>query len=79
MPFFFANEAYLPLQFYSLIARENPELLYYFKRIPTKVQRTLTKRSPWTLQYINNPDPKVVDELKQKYGNEIDDYIMNEV
>ena len=79
MPFFIANESYLPLQIYSRIAKDDPDLLLYFKHIPTKVQRTLTKRSPWAIQYINNPDPKVVSELKQKYGDEVDDYIMNEV
>ena len=73
------NQNYVPLKIYMDISKIQPYMLKKFSRIPVKVQRALTRKVPYSIQYIINPDPSVVNALKQKYGDEIDDYILDEV
>lgn len=47
-----------------------------FKNIPTKIQRMMIRKNPYNIQYINNPDQSIIDELKKKYGEDIEEYIL---
>lgn len=73
------NQKYLPMSIYIKIAKNDPTMLIKFDSVPRKVQMILTRGTPYAIQYIRNPDPVVVEKLKAKYGEEINDYILDEV
>ena len=58
------------------IAMLMPALLYYYKEVPSNVQKALCSKNPYMIKYFRNPDSKLVEELKKKYPNIID-YINN--
>ena len=74
-----ANSKYLDMSSFMLIAKNDISLLRMFDNVPKKVQRVITRRNPYAIQYINDPDPLVVDELIKKHGDEIKDYILEKV
>lgn len=76
---FINNSSYLGPNFFISLAKNRPEELLHYKNIPVKAQMAITRKLPWMIQYIVHPDEKVVASLKKKYGNEIDDYILDEV
>lgn len=52
-------------------------VLASFSELPLKVQKMLIRKNPYNIQYINNPDQSVIDELKKKYKNDdIEEYIL---
>lgn len=63
----------------KLIKRDNYYIINKFKHIPVKIQRMLIRRNPYNIQYINNPDQSIIDELVKKYGNDINEYILGEI
>ena len=55
----------------------NGRYFYLFgemNNIPVKVQRMMLRKSPYMIQYIQNPDPDLVANLKKKYPD-IENYI----
>lgn len=62
--------------FKTIIDSKNFYLISRFKSIPIKIQRMLIRRNPYNIQYINNPDQRIIDELKKKYGEDIEEYIL---
>lgn len=54
----------------------NRYILATFPELPVKIQRILIRKSPYNIQYINNPDQSIVNELKKKYGEDLNDYIL---
>ena len=74
-----ANSKYLDMSSFMLIAKNDISLLRMFDNVPKKVQRVITRKNPYAIQYINDPDPSVVDELIKKHGDEIKDYILEKV
>ena len=79
MDFLKLNQKYLPISIYMDIAKNNPTWLSKFDNVPVKVQRRLIKGTPYSIQYIRHPDPSIIEFLKSKYGEEIADYILDEV
>ena len=73
------NDKYLDLNTFMAFAKKDPSLLRRFNNVPRKVQMAITKRNPYAIQYINDPDPSVIDALKKKHGEEIEDYILEKV
>lgn len=62
------------------IANSNQRyMLARFPELPLKIQRVLIRKNPYNIQYINNPDPSIISELKKKYGDELNDYILGVV
>ena len=65
------------LKILTQIANSNQRyVLSSFSELPIKIQRLLIRKNPYNIQYINNPDQSIINELKKKYGDEIDDYIL---
>lgn len=54
----------------------NRYILATFPELPVKIQRILIRKSPYNIQYINNPDQSIINELKKKYGEDLNDYIL---
>lgn len=74
------NQHLLDIQSYkTIIDSKNFYLIRKFKNLPVKIQRILIRRSPYNIQYINNPDQSIIDELKKKYGEEVEEYILGEL
>ncbi len=65
--------------FKTIIDSKNFYLISRFKSIPVKIQRILIRKNPYNIQYINNPDQSIIDELKKKYGEDIEEYILGEI
>ena len=55
---------------------KNRYILGNFPELPVKIQRILIRKSPYNIQYINNPDQSIINELKKKYGEDLNDYIL---
>ena len=55
---------------------KNRYILGNFPKLPVKIQRILIRKSPYNIQYINNPDQSIINELKKKYGEDLNDYIL---
>ena len=67
----------LSLKIFTEIANsKDRHILANFSEIPVRVQRLLIRKSPYNIQYINNPDQSIINELKKKYGDDINDYIL---
>ncbi len=67
----------ISFEFIKEIAMSNHKsILLSIDNIPVKIQRMLIRKSPYNIQYINNPDQSVINELRKKYGNDIDEYIL---
>ena len=62
--------------FTEIANSKDRHILANFSEIPVKVQRLLIRKSPYNIQYINNPDQSIINELKKKYGDDINDYIL---
>lgn len=45
---------------------ERVDLLLELPELPKRIQEILVRRSPYFIQYINNPDPTIVNRLKAK-------------
>ena len=60
----------------SILDGRSFHLIRRFNSVPVKIQRMLIRRNPYNIQYINNPDQSVIDELRKKYGEDIDEYIL---
>lgn len=59
------------------IANSNQRyMLSRLPELPLKIQRVLIRKNPYNIQYINNPDQSIINELKKKYGDELNDYIL---
>ena len=54
----------------------NRYILATFPELPVKIQRIIIRKSPYNIQYINNPDQSIINELKKKYGEDLNDYIL---
>ena len=72
-----SNQHLLDMESYkTIINGHNFHMIRKFSSIPVKVQRMLIRRNPYNIQYINNPDQSIIDELRKKYGEDIDEYIL---
>jgi hypothetical protein len=60
----------------SILDGRSFHLIRRFNSVPVKIQRMLIRRNPYNIQYINNPDQSIIDELRKKYGEDIDEYIL---
>lgn len=65
--------------FKKLIKRDNFYIINKFKHLPVKIQRILIRKNPYNIQYINNPDQTIINELVKKYGDDINEYILGEI
>jgi len=66
------------MKIFTDIAKSNDRsVLSSFSELPVKIQRMLIRKNPYNIQYINNPDQSVIDELKKKHKNDdIEEYIL---
>lgn len=74
---FIENDAATMTMWSFIVKNFGIHFLLKFNKIPVKLQRTLIRKSPYNIQYVNNPDKSIVDYLKNIYGEEIEEYIMD--